>query len=216
MATDILPRKKQILKEMHDALERNRKLREKLHQHGSWNDIGTTRPLANSDKRDLTVFIFFETAAVFETFSQEAFLLAVRKKFGVQPKLAKNIAGNIDRGLQGIMGWAAPPMIVDRAKAVFGKTHFLAKIKDTLPQYHYDWLSHAHRVRNRIAHPSDGAKQQLNRLHTALGVPQTARKGAGPGRILSEYPSAVADDDRWFHRFLKAYEGYCDLISSKL
>jgi hypothetical protein len=216
MSIDIKPRKKRILKEMRDVLDRNSKLRKKLHTQGTWDDAGTSRPLPNADKRDLTVFIFFETAAAFEAFSQEAFLLAVRKKFGVHAKFAENISGHIDRGLKGVMGWAAPPMIVDRAKAVFGKTHFLAKIKDTLPTDHYDWLSHAHRVRNRIAHPSKTAKQQFNRLQSALGVPQAARKGAGPGRILSEYPSGAADNDRWFHRFLSAYGSYCDLISSKL
>ncbi|QQL46075.1 hypothetical protein [Sulfuriroseicoccus oceanibius] len=216
MATDITPRKTRILKEMRDAISRNGDLRKKLHEQGTWNDNGTSRPLPNADKRDLTIFIFFETAAAFEAFSQEAFLLAVRKQFGVQAKLAKNVSGHIDRGLQGVMGWAAPPMIVNRSKALFGKTHFLANIKDTLPQDHYDWLSHAHRVRNRIAHPSENAKQQLIKLHNALGVPPAARKGAGPGRILSDYPTTSNDDDRWFHRFLKAYGSYCDLIDSKL
>ncbi len=197
-------------------MERNSKLREKLHKNGTWNNSGISQSLPNSDKRDLTVFIFFETAAAFESFSQEAFLLAVRKKFGVQPKIATKLAGNIDRGLERVMGWAAPPRIVERAKAILGKTHFLVKLKDNLPQNHYDWLSHAHRMRNRIAHPSEEAKQALNKLHTVLNIPQTERKGVGPGRILSDYPGQSADDDRWFHRFLKAYQSYCDLISSKL
>jgi hypothetical protein len=160
--------------------------------------------------------LFFETAAAFESFAQEAFILCARKVFDVSPKKAEHIAGSIDNGLERIMGWAALPILVKRSKAIFGRQYFLSRLDEVLPQGHYEWLSHAHRVRNRIAHPSNTAKNQLRRLHTALGIPAAQRKGTGTGRILSDYPANAADDNRWFHRFLDAYESFCDLCENRI
>lgn len=173
-------------------------------------------PFSNPDKRDLTVFIFFEVAAAFEYFSQQSFILAIRKRYSVQPKFAVNIGGNIDRGMQGVMGWAAATKIVERARNAFGKQHFLSKLHSDLPSNHYEWLNHAHRVRNRIAHPGEQARAQVNRLLQSLGVPQASRKGLSMGRLLAEYPTGSALNDRWFHRFLAAYYSYVELVEQKL
>jgi hypothetical protein len=216
MASDITARKAKILRDFAAVLKRSRDLRTRLAVDGLYNKNGRTPPLPNTDKRDITVFLFFETAAAFESLAQEAFILCTRKEFSVQPKKAEHIAGSIDNGLERVMGWAAPPMIVKRSKAIFGKRYFLSLLQHNLPQGHYDWLSHAHRTRNRIAHPSGKAKKELNRLQTALGIPAAERKGTGPGRILSDYPSNSPADDRWFHRFLKAYESFASLIQTKL
>lgn len=216
MAANITPQKSKILRDFRAVLKRSKELRERLAVNGLYLKDQKTLPLPNADKRDITVFIFFETAAAFESFAQEAFMSCTRRKYSVQPAKAKHISGSIDNGLERVMGWAAPPMLVKRSKALFGKQFFLSTLKSSLPQNHYDWLSHAHRTRNRIAHPSDKAKSELNKLQTALGIPVAERKGTGPGRILSDYPSNTQTDDRWFHRFLNAYESFADLVDRKL
>jgi hypothetical protein len=212
---DISAKKKTLIREFRANLARARNLRTRLATDGFWRDAtGKMRPLSNPDKRDATVFIFFETAAAFESFSQEVFVLAIRRRFRVGHKVALKLGGRIDDGI--VFGWGAPPEIVKRAKSVFGKQHFLSRLSQTLPTSHYEWLAGAHRMRNRIAHSSEQAKDKLKKIHNTLGIPVAQRQGAGPGRILSDYPATSLPDDKWFHRFLLAYENFCDLTNSKL
>jgi hypothetical protein len=216
MAADITSLKARVIRDLRAVLARSRALRKKLVINGRFASDGHVRPLPNADKRDITTFLFFETAAAFESFAQEAFILCARKVFGVSPKRAEHIAGSSDRGLERTMGWAAPPMLVKRSKAIFGRQYFLSRLDDLLPKGHYEWLSHAHRVRNRIAHPSNRAKNELRRLHTALGIPAAQRQGTGAGRILSDYPANAPEDNRWFHRFLDAYKSFSDLCENRI
>lgn len=217
MATNIGPAKTAALKQIRTTLDRALVLHDRaVINGGTCTENGTYSPFLNADKRDLTVFIFFEVAAGFEYFAQESFVIAVRKRYSVQPKFAANLGGTIDRGMRGVMGWAAATTIVDRARNAFGKQHFLSKLHSNLPAGHYDRLNHAHRVRNRIAHPGKQARAQVNRLLGALGVPQASRKGLSMGRLLAEYPANNPANDRWFHRFLTAYRDYVDLVDRKL
>lgn len=217
MAGRIASAKEAALKKMRDCLDRAVLLHSRIVQHGATSDDnGGYAPFSNPDKRDLTVFVFFESAAAFEHFAQQTFSLAVRKRYDVQPKLAAAIGGNIDRGMQNVMGWAAAATLVSRARAAFGKQHFLSKLQANLGAQHYEWLNHAHRVRNRIAHPGEQARAQMNRLLGTLGVPPQSRKGLSMGRLLAEYPAGAAQTDKWFHRFLVAYRGFADLVERKL
>jgi len=72
------------------------------------NDDGSCSALRQPDRRDAAQFIYFEAAAQFETFCNEAFKIEVRYEFEVQPNRADYIMGNIDRGFVGVMGWGAP------------------------------------------------------------------------------------------------------------
>jgi len=160
------------------------------------------------------VFIFFEAAAAFEAFCYDVYILAIRKEFQVGPKVAKLLGGNIDGGK--VMGWAAPPILARRAQKVFGKQHFLSKLQKDLPANTHDWLVAAHRMRNRIAHPaSDSGGKEYRKIFTLLTVPP-AMRGAGPARLLSDYPTANGATDKSFHRFLTAYEEFANHVSSHL
>lgn len=217
MSKDITAAKCRSLKLIRQSIQRASDLRAAIVTRGSYQKAsGHHRPLPNPDKRDFTVYVFFEVAAAFEDFSQEAFILATRKRYGVNPKLAERMAGNIDRGLQGVMGWGAPTMVVSRARYLFGKVHFLSKLEETLPPDCYQILNNAHRVRNRVAHPGRQARAELNKLLGQMGVPQVSRKGLSVGRLLSDYPQGSAQDDRWFNRFIVAYGQYVDLVDGKL
>jgi len=205
------------LRDMRSTIARARVLRNRLAVEGKYEVAGQpVRPLPNPDKRDATVFIFFEAAAAFEAFCYESFILAVRTKFNVGPKVADKLGGKIDGGT--VLGWAAPPELVKRSKRIFGKRYFLSIFEavGVLPADHYDWLKAAHRLRNRIAHPtSQSAINEIKNIRAALGIP-AAMRGAGPGRILSDYPVGAAAGDRWFHRFLLAYESFANLVDARL
>lgn len=217
MATPITSAKNTAVTNIRRTIDRSLVLHDRVVVNGGTLNGGSIfSPFSNPDKRDLTVFIFFETAAAFEYFAEQTFILAVRKRYSVQPKFAAYLGGNIDRGMGGVMGWAAATKISERAKNAFGKQHFLSKLSSDLPADHYEWLNHAHRVRNRIAHPGDQAKAQINRLLVALSVPSSARQGLSMGRLLAEYPASTSANDKWFHRFLAAYSSYVDLVDRKL
>lgn len=162
-------------------------------------------PLMNPDRRDIAAFIFFEVAAQYENFCCEALKIEVRKKFSVEPKRAVNIMGSSDKGLSGVMGWAAPNVVQNRAQNLFGKSGFFGRFEPIIGKPTYDTLSHAHKVRNRIAHGGPKAISDYNKILAQLGVPAGSRSGLSVGRLLMDYPTGSAIGDRWFNRFLAAY-----------
>lgn len=170
------------------------------------NGAGDPVSLLQVDRRDAAQFIFFEVAAKFEAFVVDAFEIEVRVKFDVQPQKAAYIMGHVERGLQGVMGWAVPSAIRDRARNLHGRTGFFARLDSVLDNTTYQRLGYAHKVRNRIAHASGNAVSQYRGILGNLSVPVGSRKGLSPGRLLVEYPAGAAVDDRWFHRFVNAYE----------
>lgn len=172
---------------------------------GSSNGGGGYSPLMNPDRRDIAAFIFFEVAAQYENFCCEALKIEVRKKFSVEPKRAVNIMGSSDKGLSGVMGWASPSVVQNRAQNLFGKTGFFGRFEAILGKSTYDTLSHAHKVRNRIAHAGPKAISDYNKILAQLGVPTGARSGLSVGRLLMDYPNTTPVGDRWFNRFLAAY-----------
>jgi hypothetical protein len=148
--------------------------------------------------------------AQYEAFCCEAFRIEVRKKFSVGPSRADNIMGSSDRGLTGVMGWAAPSVIQPRAQNLFGKSGFFGRFEAILTQPTFNVLAHAHKVRNRVAHSGSKAASDYNKIFGQLGVPAGSRKGLSVGRLLMDYPSGSALGDRWFNRFLAAYEKVVD------
>jgi hypothetical protein len=217
MAKDITAAKERAVDRLKSSLERARVLHSRAVVAGRWtNPQNVVVPFSNPDKRDLTEFIFFESAAAFEHFCQQTFVLAARSRFSVQPRFWEHIVGHGDSGLDRVMGWGAPQNLVFRARALFGKRHFFARLRDNLPQDVYEWLTYAHRVRNRIAHPGGQAAAQTNKLLGNLGVPAASRKGISMGRLLLEYPVNAAANNRWFYRFIQAYEETANLVYRRI
>lgn len=160
-------------------------------------------PLRQPDRRDAGQFIFFEVAAKYEAVARDLFRIEVRLRLTDSQQRAEFIMGSVDRGLQGVMGWGSPKQLSDRARNLFGKTGFFARLESHVGTTTYQRLSLAHKVRNHIAHSGTAAYQKAL---AALRVPKKSRRGCGPGRVLVDYPSTVSKDDRWFHRFIAAYE----------
>ena len=169
------------------------------------NEDDSYSALRQPDRRDAAQFIFFEAAAQFETFCNEAFKVEVRYEFEVQPKKADFIMGNIDRGLVGVMGWGSPQVLRSRARALFGRRGFFARMETRLGDQTYLRLTQAHKVRNRIAHTGGKASRDFNAILNDLGVPAASRRGLSVGRLLMDYPATARTDDRWFYRFVQAY-----------
>ena len=163
-------------------------------------------PLMNPDRRDAATFIFFEVAAQYESFCCEAFKIEVRKKFGVAPQKAVYLMGSSDKGLSGVMGWAVPHLIQNRAQHLYGQTGFFGRFESIVTKPIYDQLSHAHKVRNRIAHNGHKAVTDYNKIIPNLGVPIGSRKGLSVGRLLMDYPHQSQIGSRWFDLFLANYE----------
>ena len=174
------------------------------------NGTGAFSPLLQPDKRDAAQFIFFEVAAQFEHFCSEAFLIEVRHEFGVQPQRAMHVMGSSDRGLSGVMGWGAPKMLQGRARNLYGKRGFFARLETRLGQTHYQRLGYAHKIRNRIAHSGGNASKDFNAILGNLGVPVGSRKGLSVGRLLMDYPNGTNANDRWFFRLTGAYRTLVD------
>ena len=145
-------------------------------------------------------------AAKFEAFLVDAFDVEVRARFDVLPQRAEYIMGHIERGIQGVMVWAVPNAIRDRAKNLYGRTGFFARLDSVLDAATYERLGYAHKVRNRIAHAYGNAVAQYRGILGNLGVPAGSRKGLSAGRLLAEYPTGAAADNKWFHRFVGAYD----------
>ncbi len=198
--------KRRIVDDMKLSLSRARVLYDRAVLNGGTAAAGTYSPFANSDKRDLAAFIFFEVAAKFEDFCAEALLYEVRLKYEVQPGKARYILGSSDKGLTGFMGWGSPNMLSNRAEHLFGKVGYFARIQQIVGATTYLHLTHAHKVRNRVAHSGAKASGEFSKILGALTVPVGSRKGLSVGRLLCEYPATAATNDKWFYRFLKAYE----------
>jgi hypothetical protein len=120
--------------------------------------------LSQPDRRDAAQFIFFEAAALFESFCVESFKIEVRRKFDIQPQRATFIMDGVDRGLTGVMGWASPSKMQERARNLFGKVGFFARLEDRLGSTTYLRLTQAHKVRNRIAHAGGNAASEFNNI----------------------------------------------------
>lgn len=173
---------------------------------GTIKPSGDFGPLLQPDRRDAAQFIFFEAAALFETFCCEAFKIEVRKRFQVSPTRSEYIMGSIDNGLRGIMGWASPTQLQSRGRALNGVAGFFGRLEKNVGNATYQSLSQAHKVRNRIAHSGGKAIKDFNGVLAQLGVPQRARKGASVGRVLMDYPLTAPINNRNFHRFIAAYQ----------
>lgn len=199
------------------ALDRATTLYERLALRGYTKNPGAADPsrIIQPDRRDVTQFVFFEAAALFEGFVQEMFAFEVRSQFGVSPSRAEFIMGSADKGLQNAMGWGAPDVITTRAKNLFGNHGFHAKLATDLAA-HYDSLVHAHSVRNRIAHGGGGggAAKKYQAVLNWAGVPQAERSGCGPGRFLHDYSNAAGH--KFFVAFLAAYRGYANAAENAL
>jgi hypothetical protein len=169
------------------------------------------RALRQIDKRDAAQFIFFEAAAQFEDFMFETFKVEARHRLGISAVRVPYVIGNSDRGLTGIMGWAAPTVVRERAENLYGRVGFFARLDTVLPAATYQRLGYAHRVRNRIAHQGGNTATEYRNILGNLSVPAGSRKGVGPGRLLLEYPDASAANDKWFYRFLMCYD---DVVTS--
>ena len=191
-------------------LERAETLYARIALSGGTNNDNAYSPLLQPDRRDAAQFIFFEAAAKFETFCNEAFRVEVRCEFRVLPKRANFIMGNIDRGLEGVMGWASPNSLQRRGQALFGKRGFFARMEKRLGSQTYSRLALAHKVRNRIAHARGKASRDFNAILGQLRVPAGSRKGLSVGRLLMDYPTTVQADDRWFYRFVESYRATAD------
>lgn len=209
--------KNSLINRFQGQLARGRQMHETIVRNGMRRNAGADPTnLMNHDKRDAAQFIFFEVAAQFEDFVCEAFKMEVRQRLSVSPKRAEFIMGSADRGLEGVMGWGAPKTVRDRAMHLFGQNGFFARIIDHLGQADYDRLIHAHVVRNRIAHSGKKARTAFAGALGQLHVPAAQRQGLSVGRLLTEYPSAVPANDRWFHRFLVSYENCLHAFDAQL
>ena len=217
MASSIAPSKKALLKKFNRDLLRARTLKRRLVERGRYEDsAGNTRSLPNHDKRDIAEFIFFEIASQFEHFALNVFTLAARSKFRIQPKRAAYVIGNIDRGLQGVFGWAAPAHIKKRAKALFGPSHFLSKLDSELPPGVWNVLVHAHKLRNRVAHDGSQSTKALSDTLNYLAVPARARRGLSVGRVLLEYKSPAPVDRCMLDAVILAYRMFSRVVARRL
>ncbi|MDQ2987045.1 MAG: hypothetical protein M3R13_10070, partial [Armatimonadota bacterium] len=132
--------------------------------------------------------------------------IEVRKVYAVQPGRGKYILGSADRGLVGFMGWASPKMLSERGENLFGRVGFFARLEHWIGSTTYQRLGYAHKIRNRIAHGGQNASKEYSSILAAMMVPKKARQGVSVGRLLQDYPTSAAQNDRWFYRLMMAYE----------
>jgi len=202
--------KDRLVSESKDSVSRGRVLYSRIALNGGYRNGAAFSPLGHPDRRDVAAFIFFEVAAHYEYFCCEALKIEVRKRFLVEPKRAIMIMGSSDKGLSGVMGWASPGTIQTRAQNLLGMTGFFGRLEALVGKSTYDTLTHAHKVRNRIAHSGPKSITDYNKILGQLAVPAGSRKGLSPGRLLMDYPSTANVGDRWFDRFLNAYLAVID------
>ncbi len=195
-----------------EAVARARHLYELLVLRGFAEKTPGSTPsrLTSPDQQDIATYLFFEVAAQFERFCREAFLLEARIRLGVSSHQVNYVAAHPDRGIDGISGWATPDVLVKRANNLWGAAGAFAKMNSLLSTHQWQYLTAAHVLRNRIAHAS-GSEKYSKTLAT-LNVSKKSRKGTGPGRLLTAFPKSAASTDRWFHRFLDAYEAWAKLV----
>jgi hypothetical protein len=205
------PIKTGLVATIRGQLQRARTLYDRIARNGMHIVGANPTPLRQTDKRDAAQFIYFEAAAQFEDFMFEAFKIEARNRLGISAVRVPYIIGSSDRGLTGIMGWAAPAVVRERAEHLYGKVGFFGRLNTVLPTATYQRLGYAHLVRNRIAHQGGEAAARYRNILANMTVPAGSRKGLGPGRLLLEYPAASAANDKWFYRFLTCYD---DVVTS--
>lgn len=47
-------------------------------------------------------------------------------------------------------------------------------------------------------------------------LPANKRQGVSPGMFLVDYPTGSAKSDRWFFRFIDAYESWVHIVKRKI
>jgi len=176
--------------------------------HGYTKNGNQTRRLTNPDRRDAAQFIFFELAAAFENFALLAFQIEVRFRLSVSPMRATYVMGSLDKALTGVMGWGCPSILQSRGRNLFGKTGFFGRLEDNLGAPTYQLLTHAHKIRNRVAHSGGKAIDDYVSILQHLHVPVGERSGLSVGRLLIDYPGGTLATDRWFHRIADAYNTF--------
>ena len=186
-------------------IERARELFEIVVLDGGKEIEGEFHPYDQPTRRDLTQYLFLEVAASWEHFTREVFFIAVQHFYATSPQKVEYLAGHIDRGQDGVYGWASPDRLVERSTHLLGKNSEIARMK-SIPngQQIYDRLAWSHKIRNRIAHVGPSVK--YNRILSPMGVPAPKRQGLGPGRLLLDYPAGSPIGDRWFDRLLDNYQ----------
>lgn len=208
--------KDRLVADTKSAIARANVLYERIALNGAVRNGANYARLMNFDRRDIAAFIFFEVAARYEAFCCDAFRIEVRKKFSVEPGRADNLMGSSDKGLSGVMGWASPQTVQERAQNLFGKTGFFGRLAVVVTQPTYDVLARAHKVRNRVAHSGSKAVSAYNNILGTLGVPAGSRKGLSVGRLLMDYPAGSVVGDRWFNRFVAAYDKVVDEFDTRI
>lgn len=203
--------KQRLLTRMRNQLTRSEDLFSKLVTHGLTRDAeGNAVPLRQPDRRDIAQFLFFESAAQFEGFMQEAFVIEARKHFDVMPSKAAYLVGTVDNGLRNVMGWGSPQRLAARGTNLFGANGYFGRLHAVLGNQVYQRLVWAHALRNRIAHSAGDAGDTFTRALQGMQIPARARRGISVGRVLLDYPGGAPATDKWFHRLLQAYEEAVD------
>lgn len=193
-------------RELERSIDRALDLYSRLIELGFTQSDNKHRKLTTPDQRDIAQFLFFEVASTWEQYCQECFVLAARDHFQCGRERAEKISGNIDRGLDRIGGWSNPKILANRAKALFGGNHCMARLDSATFKTHSKRLTWAIAVRDKIAHSKgQKSKQAFRDLLTPMRVPKLGRQGISPGRLLLDYPIGVKPTNRWFHRFMRSY-----------
>jgi hypothetical protein len=171
--------------------------------------------LNNPDTRDAAQFIFFEVAAQFEDYAKRMFQAEVRSMLAVTVAQSSYVMGDIDRGVEGKMGWGSPKMLKERGRNLLGDESFFGGLDVTLGGAYND-LVVAHLVRNRIAHSGGTAQSAFVKHLKGLGIAPAQRMGMGVGRFLRDYPDGTGPLHRNFFAYLNAYTAFADAAQAAL
>lgn len=199
------------------TVDRARGLYEKIVLHGYTGPLVTNcAKLRNPDSRDAAQFIFFEVAAKFEDFAKAMFQVEVRSQFKVTVKQSPYLMGDPDQGLNNKLGWGSPQKLKERGHNLLGSGSFFAQLHGNMGATAYNRLVAAHIVRNRIAHSGGRAQTRFIKHLSSEGITSAERQGMSVGRYLRDYPKAVNKRNRWFFRYLQAYEDFANRVSDAL
>ncbi len=175
------------------------------------------KPLSQPDRRDIAEFLLFEVAAKFEQFSKRALVLEVQKTLKVNRSRAEHMVGSAEDGIPVTMGgWAHVTRMRKRATGILGKTSVYARIEEHLSSQESQRLRMAVLVRNRIAHGKGNAQFVKMLKNSPVKLSARQRQGISPGKLLVEYPSSAASDDKWFFRLLGSYRAWATIVKSKI
>ena len=205
--------------EFLNASKRARELHERLVSNGyAVKNAGEDpRPLSQPDRRDISEYLFFEVAAKFEQFAQRTLVLEVQKKLRVNRSRAEHMVGSSEEGIPiGMGGWADVAKMQKRATGLLGKNAVYARVSQHLGNPRTQYLQMAVTTRNRIGHGKGNKKfiEMLGKVPVRLRANE--RQGVSPGLFLVEYPRGAHRDDKWFFRFLEAYETWVKLIRRRI